>query len=113
MHTIASAPSDHLTGASTMAVDSSVSGDPSGMVASSRAEASVECGGMCDAGTVMANMACVLALLFFALVIAIAASRLWSTYIPSLRRQWLAIVAVAVAAMPPPPDLNALSISRT
>ena len=103
MHTISSASGEHMATASTMSADMS---HPD-----SHADAPAECGGMCDPSHIMANMACVLALLFSAL--AITASRRWSTSSTALRGRWLAILAVAVEVMPPPPDLNALSISRT
>lgn len=111
MHTISSASSEHMTTASVMSADTSHP-ESHGDVAPTPAETATDCGGMCDPGHIMATMACVLALLFSALVLAISASRRWSTFFAALRNRWVAIVAVAVAAMPPP-DLNTLSISRT
>lgn len=113
MHTISSASSEHMATASVMTADMSHPGSHGGMVAPSQAESPAECSGMCDPGHIMANMACVLAVLFSVLVFAITASRRWSAFSAALRSRWLAILAVAVEAMPPPPDLNALSISRT
>ncbi len=112
MHTISSASGEHMATASAMSTDMSHSDGHGDMVASSAAETSTKCGGMCGSDHIMASMACVLALLFSALVLAISASRRWSTFFAPCRNRWLAIVAVAVAALPPP-DLNALSISRT
>ena len=112
MHTISSASGEHMAPASAVSTGTSHPDSHGDMVAPSPAETTTNCGGMCDPGHIMANMACVLVLLFSALVLAISASRRWSTVLAALRARWRAIVAVAVAAMPPP-DLNALSISRT
>ena len=110
MHTISSAWGEHMTTESVMSADMSHP-ESHGDVAPTPAE-TADCGGMCGSDHIMATMACVLALLFSALVLAISASRRWSTLFTAVGNRWLAIVAVAIAAMPPP-DLNALSISRT
>lgn len=113
MHTISSASGGHMESASAMSADMTAHGNHGDMATPTQAETPADCSGMCDPGHIMASMACVLALLFSVLVLAISASRRWSTFLAGPRTRWLAIVAVAVAAMPPPPDLNALSISRT
>jgi hypothetical protein len=113
MHTISSTPGDHMGTVSTMSAHTGHPQSHGATVTPGHAETQAACGGMCDPGHVMAEMACVLALLVSALAFAITASRRWSTFLAALRSQWLAIVAVASVAMPPPPDLRALSISRT
>ncbi|WP_394771368.1 DUF6153 family protein [Lacisediminihabitans sp.] len=112
MHTISSAFDGHSKSGSAMSSDMTIHSDH-GTMSPTQREVSGECTGMCDPGHSMASMACVLALLFSALVLAISASRQWSMFHTALRARWRALVAVAVAAIPPPPDLNALSISRT
>jgi hypothetical protein len=113
MHTVSSASGGHSESTSAMSSDMATHGDHGDMVAPPAAEMPADCSGMCDPGHIMSSMTCVLVLLFTGLVLAITASRRWSMIFAALRTRWLAIVAVAVAAMPPPPDLNALSISRT
>lgn len=113
MHTISSPSSGHMESVSAMSSDMTTNGDHGNMAAPTQAEPPADCSGMCDPGHIMASMACVLALLFSALVLGISASRRWSIFFAALRMRWPALAAVAVVAMPPPPDLNALSISRT
>jgi hypothetical protein len=112
MHTIVSS-GDHRESVSTMASHLSTPGGAVAMAAPDSAAMPGGCSGVCDPGHVMANMACVLALLFSGLVLAITASRRWSIFFASARFQWREITPVACLAMPPPPDLDALSISRT
>lgn len=113
MHTVSSASGEHMASASAMSAGMIHPDSHGGKVSPSQAEAPVECGGMCDPDHIMANMACVLALLFSIYLLAIGPPRRWSIFLSELHSRWLAAVAVAVEAMPHPPDLNTLSISRT
>ncbi len=113
MHTIVSAPGDHHEPVSTMAAEMNTHGGAVAMVIPTSANTPGSCSGMCDPGHVVANMACVLALLFTGLVLTITASRQWSIFFAPTHSLWRAIPPAACLALPPPPDLNALSISRT
>jgi hypothetical protein len=110
MHTISSASSGHMGSASAMSAGPN---DHDGMSTTpAEAETLADWNGMWPSHS-MAGMACVLALLISVLALAHSASRWWSKFLAALRAQRLVIAAVAVAALPPPPDLTALSISRT
>lgn len=113
MHTFSSDSGGHMNSAVAMSTDMSTHAINDLTAAPAQVMTATDCDGMCDPAHMMTDMACVLALLVTVLVLAITASRRWSTFLASLRGRWLTIVATAVAAMPPPPDLNALSISRT
>jgi len=109
MHTISSSPGGHSESIPAMSADMTSHGD----VVAPAATMPADCSGMCDPGHIMASMVCVLALLFSVVALTISASRRWSMFLAALQARWLAIAAAAVAVMPLPPDLNALSISRT
>ncbi|CAN5431616.1 hypothetical protein BH10ACT4_BH10ACT4_01670 [soil metagenome] len=113
MHTIVSSPGDHGEQVPAMAAEMATPGGAVALATSDTVGMPGTCSGMCDPGHAMASMACVLALLFGGLVLFITNSRQWSTYFAATRSRWRAIGPVACLAMPPPPDLNALSISRT
>jgi len=112
MHTVVSS-GDHGESVSTMAAHMTTSGGSVAMAAPDSAAMPGDCSGVCDPGHVMADMACVLALLVSGLVLMIPASRRWSIFLAPARFLWRAIAPVACLSMPPPPDLDALSISRT
>ncbi len=108
MHTLSSTPAGHSEMMSSMPAGVTTPGD---VLSAMAADVTVDCPGICDPGHSMAGMACVLALLFSALLLTIAASRRWSMFAAVVLARWPAILAVVVAAILPP-DLNALAISR-
>ncbi|GAA0997752.1 hypothetical protein GCM10009563_20670 [Subtercola frigoramans] len=112
MHTFSSASDGHMYTAVPMSTDIGAHAIDHGMAAPTQAMTATDCDGMCDPTHAMAGMACVLALLISGLMFAITTSRRWSSFRTRLRGRWLVLAATAVAGMPPP-DLNALSISRT
>lgn len=113
MHTIESAMGGHNGVASSTMTTQHAPHLAGGMVIADLASTGADdCAGSCDPGHTMDTMVCVLALLLT--ILAIGASRnsmqrgLLRVAEPLLRR----IVAFA-AASAPPPNLDALSISRT
>lgn len=114
MHTISSSMGDHAGGtgaANSMPADlhhadamESTGGSSAG---------SHGCSGVCDPGQVMTTLACVIALLATAVMAAGARRTEWSGP-PRRSRNFLRpALAAAASAVPPAPNLDALSISRT
>jgi hypothetical protein len=114
MHTIASAMGGHNDAtASTMAMQGADHHADGMVVPGGQSSGAGDCAGTCDPGHPMATMVCILALLMT--VLALGALRrpalggLLRVVLPPLRR----ILASAAVAFPIPPNLDALSISRT
>jgi hypothetical protein len=114
MHTIASAMGGHNdTTAAAMAMPDS--GYPAGAMAmpDMTSTGADDCAGMCDPGHAMATMVCVLALLITILAISALRNRTQRGLLRVAEPRFRRIVAFAAAACAPPPNLDALSISRT
>ncbi|MCU1584568.1 MAG: hypothetical protein JWM49_1124 [Microbacteriaceae bacterium] len=84
-----------------------------GMAAMGTGFTRTDCSVTCDPGHDMAGMMCVLALLFTALSLMAASAASVTALGPLARQALVRMIAFAAVRANPPPDLNALSISRT
>jgi hypothetical protein len=112
MHTIANSMGGHNdASASTMAMPGSVHYADAGAVPNPNMLG--DCAGTCDPGHTMATMVCVLALLVTALLLAATRRDAWSGLLRQAQTSLRKISALAALAFAAPPNLDALSISRT
>jgi transcriptional regulator GlxA family with amidase domain len=114
MHTIASAMGGHDDAPdSTMAMHGAVQLPDALVVPSSGSTVLSDCAGRCDPGHTVATMVCVLALLVTAVLLAVTRRSESSGWLRQAQSSGRRIIAFAAAAFAPPPNLDALSISRT
>jgi hypothetical protein len=116
MHTLTSPMGNHTGPAATTAMDANPPGDLNAgdaVTAGGHSAALLSCSSTCDLGHNMVGMVCVLALLFTALSLTAVSAANVTTFGLRTRLALSRINAFVAAPTNPPPDLNALSISRT
>ncbi|MEP7113067.1 MAG: DUF6153 family protein [Ilumatobacteraceae bacterium] len=112
MHSLNLDNSHHAAGLASPAADHHA---PASSTTDTSALAShtLECGGEgCDPGHSMSFMTCILALLVASIAFGVAVTALLGRH-GNIRRQLQLLVTRLHSAIPPPPSLHVLSISRT
>ncbi|MFM9920454.1 DUF6153 family protein [Lacisediminihabitans sp. H27-G8] len=114
MHTISSSMGDHAGGTGAAGAMPPAMHHADAMAPTGGSSAGSQgCSGLCDPGQVMTTMACVIALLATAVMVAGTRRTEWAG-LPRRPRSFLRpAIAAAASAILPAPNLDALSISRT
>jgi len=114
MHTLTSTMESHDgNGSATLVMASETGHSAHGAVPNLPESVVAECFGTCEPDHTMAAMACILALLAATLALGAARSSNGAIVIARSAQHHRDILAVAAREARPPPDLKALSISRT
>jgi hypothetical protein len=115
MHTFMSSMGNHDEPVATMAMDATAPGDLAtgdAVTGGGHAAALPYCSATCNLGHSMVGMVCVLAIFTTFSLLAATPTNV-TAFGPRARLALSRMIAFAAAPTNPPPDLNALSISRT